>query len=100
MLSPGWFGRSWPVRKPADSTHGDSASTGQISELIRNWAELQLADDDAAMELYERLLEIVEPPLLAAALEKHHQCATAARRLGMHRTTLRKKLDRYGIDGA
>ncbi|MDG2380053.1 MAG: helix-turn-helix domain-containing protein [Pirellulaceae bacterium] len=25
----------------------------------------------------------------------HRQCAVAARRLGLHRTTLRKKLDQY-----
>jgi DNA-binding protein Fis len=38
--------------------------------------------------------------LLEAALRKHHnQCAEAARALGIHRTTLRKKLDQYGIAG-
>jgi two-component system nitrogen regulation response regulator GlnG len=49
--------------------------------------------------LFDELLAIVEPPLLDAALRKHHgQCAAAARTLGMHRTTLRKKLDQYGIE--
>ena len=44
---------------------------------------------------------MVEPPLLAAVLERHHgQCAGAARRLGLHRTTLKKKLDQYGVEAA
>jgi DNA-binding protein Fis len=48
--------------------------------------------------LYERLLQLVEPPFLRAVFEQYHgQCATAARHLGLHRTTLRKKLDQYGI---
>lgn len=65
------------------------------------WAETQLADSDQGEDLYEQLLQLVEPPLLAAALKKHRgQCAAAARQLGMHRTTLRKKLDEYGIDDA
>jgi two-component system, NtrC family, nitrogen regulation response regulator GlnG len=44
-------------------------------------------------------LEVIEPPLLEAALRRHKgQYAAAARMLGMHRTTLRKKLSQYGID--
>jgi DNA-binding protein Fis len=35
--------------------------------------------------------------LEAAAAHFHGQAATAARRLGLHRTTLRKKWDHYGI---
>jgi two-component system nitrogen regulation response regulator GlnG len=70
-----------------------------VASLVRRWAEARLADSDSASYLYERLLRLVEPPLLQAAIEKHHgQCAAAARRLGMHRTTLRKKLDQYGIE--
>ena len=41
---------------------------------------------------------IVESPLLDVALQKHKgQVATAARSLGLHRTTLRKKLEEHGI---
>jgi DNA-binding protein Fis len=42
-------------------------------------------------------VEIIEPPLLEIALQKHKgQVATAARALGLHRTTLRKKLEEHG----
>jgi two-component system nitrogen regulation response regulator GlnG len=71
----------------------------RLAGLVRRWAESELSDADGADELYDRLLRLVEPPLLTAALEAYHgQCATAARRLGLHRTTLRKKLDQYGVE--
>jgi len=48
--------------------------------------------------LYDRFLELTEPPVLRAVL---HACggnrAEAARRLGIHRATLRQKLNKYGI---
>jgi two-component system, NtrC family, nitrogen regulation response regulator GlnG len=44
------------------------------------------------------LLKIVEPPLLEAAMEHYGQCVAAARALGIHRSTLRKKLEQYGLD--
>ncbi|HLA84000.1 MAG TPA: sigma-54 dependent transcriptional regulator [Thermoguttaceae bacterium] len=71
-----------------------------LEEVVRRWAQSQLKDSPDADDLYARFLEWVEPPLLRAVVEAHHgQCATAARRLGMHRTTLRKKLDQYGGGG-
>ena len=40
----------------------------------------------------------IEPPLLETALRRHRgQCAAAARTLGIHRTTLRKKLTQHGL---
>ncbi len=69
-----------------------------IVSLIARWAEAKHADADETDDLYEQLLRLIEPPLFQAILEKHHgQCASAARRLGLHRTTLRKKIDEYGI---
>ena len=54
------------------------------------------ADPD---DLYQQLLNLVEPPLLAAVLEKHHgQRTAAARTLGLHRMTLRKKLAELGLE--
>ena len=65
---------------------------------MRQWAELQLEDPAGGEDLYDRLLKLVEPPLLQAAMEHcGGQCLAAARRLGLHRTTLRKKLDELGI---
>lgn len=84
---------------PISPTEGELQVDESVATLIRRWTEAQLADSGEAADLYEQLLGLVEPPLLAAVLEKHRgQCAAAARRLGMHRTTLRKKLDQYAIE--
>lgn len=72
-----------------------------VAQMIRQWAELQLQDPAGGEDLYERFLKFVEPPLLRAAMEHcGGQCLAAARRLGLHRTTLRKKLDDLGIGGS
>ncbi len=88
---------------PADQKAGEAGIETSLSDLVSRWASAELkraADGRAGGDLYERLLGIVEPPLLKAVLEKHHgQCANAARDLGMHRTTVRKKLDQYEISG-
>jgi two-component system nitrogen regulation response regulator GlnG len=68
-----------------------------MASLVRQWCQAQLQNPDEAGDLYERLLRLVEPPLLQAAMEHYAgQCNAAARRLGLHRTTLRKKLDQLG----
>jgi two-component system nitrogen regulation response regulator GlnG len=80
----------------------------ELRQLISAWARERLravaqpaAGVTAQPEaLYDEFLALVEPPFLEAALRKHHgQCASAARVLGIHRTTLKKKLDQYGIAG-
>jgi two-component system, NtrC family, nitrogen regulation response regulator GlnG len=69
-----------------------------IATLVRQWAESQLVDPGNVQDIHDRLLKIVEPPLLKAAMDHcQGQCVAAARRLGMHRATLRKKLDELGI---
>ena len=71
-----------------------------IAMLIRTWAQAQLEGHEEVQDLYERMLRLVEPPLLKAALQHAGgQCLAASRRLGLHRTTLRKKLDELGIGG-
>jgi len=82
---------------PVSLAEGDSeAST--IPGLIRRWAEQQYRDSQEAEDLYERLLDLVEPPLLEVALRTHHgQRMSAARSLGLHRATLRKKLQQFGV---
>jgi two-component system nitrogen regulation response regulator GlnG len=48
--------------------------------------------------LYERFLDLVEPPMLRAILEKcSGNRAAAAQSLGIHRATLRQKLRKYDI---
>lgn len=77
---------------------GSQTGDSQIARLLREWAVAQLQAGDELSDLYERMLKLVEPPILEAALNKHRgQCAAAARSLGLHRMTLRKKLDQFGI---
>jgi DNA-binding protein Fis len=69
--------------------------------LLREWAQGELLQRNTAGDLYNRLLAVVEPPLLDTVLQHHAgQCAAAARALGLHRTTLRKKLDQYQLSRA
>jgi DNA-binding NtrC family response regulator len=85
-----------------DSFVNTQTPTLDSAEAVRGalieWTQKQLNRDSESQNLYAAFLSLVEPPLLEQALKKTHgQCATAARRLGMHRTTLKKKLDEYGI---
>ncbi len=74
----------------------DPAHQEAISAFIRQWAEIQLQGGGDVQNLYEQLLKIVEPPLLRAALEHcGGQFIAAARKLGIHRTTLRKKIEEF-----
>jgi two-component system nitrogen regulation response regulator GlnG len=71
---------------------------GSVALAVRHWAERSLNDAALAGRVYDELLDVVEPPLLEAAIRRHRgQCATAARTLGIHRTTLRKKLTQHGL---
>lgn len=82
-----------PASMTAAAIQGDA-----LPALIRQWTENQL-ESESVEDLHERLLRMVEPPMLKAAMARFHgQCATAARHLGLHRTTLRKKLEQYGIE--
>jgi two-component system nitrogen regulation response regulator GlnG len=76
-------------------TQQSSNRDEQIRNLLREWTRDSM--DNPAWEgmLYEKLLELVEQPVfeeLLAALD--NQVLPAARILGLHRTTLRRKIDR------
>jgi two-component system nitrogen regulation response regulator GlnG len=115
-------GRAWPgnVRElrnavehavilarggPIEPAHLPPAATAEpreptdeetIAATVRRWAECLFESAADAEDLYARLLGLVEPPLLEVALRRHHgQRVSAARSLGLHRTTLRKKLQQY-----
>lgn len=82
---------------PAASGTTAPAQEPLIGTLIRQWAESKLQQGTDEGDLYERFLGLTEPPLLRAVLDHcHGQYAAAARRLGLHRTTLRKKLGEPG----
>ncbi|MBN2293184.1 MAG: sigma-54-dependent Fis family transcriptional regulator [Pirellulales bacterium] len=69
-----------------------------IAGLICKWTQAELQSQKPVENLYASFLNLVEPAFLETALRHHHgQCATAARQLGLHRTTLKKKLDQFGI---
>jgi two-component system nitrogen regulation response regulator GlnG len=72
---------------------GQSPVEERLAELVRGWAERQLAEGKFDGRLHEELLAIIEQPLFEAALARHHgQYSAAARALGIHRTTLKKKV--------
>jgi two-component system nitrogen regulation response regulator GlnG len=86
---------SMAIVSPAEGT---SLVDDQAVAAVRRWAERNLDDQALAGRVYEQLLQVIEPPLLITALERHRgQYASAARTLGIHRTTLRKKLVQHGI---
>ena len=83
---------------PASAVTSMNAEDG-LKQLVAAWAKSQLPEASGGAELYQRLLLLIEPPLFQAAVEHHRgQVATASRVLGLHRTTLKKKLDEYGIE--
>lgn len=76
----------------------ETALLERLSQLVYEWAADALNDPSRSISAHEELMRAIEPPLLRAALEKHGgNCAAAARDLNLHRVTLRKKLDQYGL---
>lgn len=90
-----------PEHLPQEAALSETApptDDSAISHLIESWVERTSTSAKATGQLYEQFLSVVEPPLLSAILERHQgQCASAARALGIHRTTLRKKLIEHGL---
>ncbi len=84
-----------PPTPPSITT--DAVHEEAMAQMVRQWTELQLQTSPAAVNLHERLLAIVEPPLLETVLQHHGgQRLAAAQQLGLHRATLRKKLEERG----
>lgn len=85
-----------------DSPAAPKPITQDIQEKAIRWAREQVEQsthDVDAPALYDRYLELVEPPLLRVVLEHcKGNRAAAAQLLGIHRATLRQRLRGYGID--
>jgi two-component system nitrogen regulation response regulator GlnG len=82
----------------ATPVEGEDRDEGLVT-AVRRWAEHIVDSKEQSGAIYDRLLEVVEPPLFAEAMKRNKaQFATAARALGIHRTTLRKKLADHGLD--
>jgi DNA-binding NtrC family response regulator len=81
---------------------GETPDVREINERIARWTTQQTrkdATEPVEAPLYERFLELVEPPLLRALLEQSRgNRAVAAEKLGIHRATLRQKLRKYDIE--
>lgn len=67
-----------------------------VKQTVSRYLE-QLNGHDV-LDLYEMVLSEVEKPLLQAALEHSgHNQSKAAKMLGLSRSTLRKKMEIYGL---
>lgn len=85
----------------AESGDGPGPEETNFSQAVAKITKQLLADPNSSGTVYERFLEQVEPPLLSTVMHRCGQrCAPAARLLGLHRTTLKKKLVQYGIEEA
>ena len=88
-----------PPPLPAFQTGGNqSTAEGRLKEAVTELAQSLLKNPELNGDVYDKFLQAVEKPLLATALSQSgNQCAPAARVLGLHRTTLKRKLDQHGI---
>ncbi|MFP5344123.1 MAG: DNA-binding transcriptional regulator Fis [Gammaproteobacteria bacterium] len=68
-----------------------------VQQALENY--LDDMDGHAPAELYQMVLNEVEPPLLQTVLRyTRGNQSKAAQILGLNRSTLRKKLSQYGLD--
>ena len=71
-----------------------SSGATSVPSAVRAWAEERLAANADFGLLYEKLLAEIEPALFEAVLQQTlGNRAAAADLLGIHRATLRKKLN-------
>ena len=65
----------------------------ELRTAVRNWATTKLAEEGISGSMYEQFLQEAEPALFDRVLESTLQNrAAAAEILGIHRATLRKKM--------
>ena len=74
----------------------------QFSDWLADWTRSEIqapSHSGPETSLYERVLDLVEPPVLKTVLLLcQNNRAAAAEVLGIHRATLRQKLRKYGIE--
>lgn len=89
-----------PVRfQTADkSKDSQEASTTEMARLVRQWVNEQLQKPHSTAPLHDHLLQHIEPALFQEVLRATQgNVSVAAQILGIHRTTLRRKMDQYGL---
>ena len=101
LLGAAEFVRS--ISRVTTTTPTPAPADREIQVRLAAWARQEVQDSRASPDeakLYERFLELAEPPILRTALERcRHNRAAAAQILGIHRATLRQKLRKYDIEG-
>lgn len=92
-----------PVEQPTMELDGLSAlvSTTPLAVASNQRANELLDNPEASGMIYETFLKEAEAPLLSSAMQRFsNECAPAARALGLHRTTLKKKLKQHRLDSS
>jgi two-component system nitrogen regulation response regulator GlnG len=88
----GWIGVEH-LPPPMDDRASQAGGRG-LDDALRDWARQQLAAGTHHGQLYQWFLSHAEPPLFDVVLEQTAgNRAAAAELLGIHRATLRKKLN-------
>ena len=85
-----------------DDTTGPTTAIGnagnletEIQERVAEWTRRNWQEMNSG-ELYDSLLDVIDRAILPTAFElSENQYSAAARKLGIHRTTLKKKLDDF-----
>lgn len=89
------------IANTADSIDPKAPSPGleeKLRDLVSEWTR-QNWNENSIESLYESLISVIDPAILPIAFElSEKQYSAAARRLGIHRTTLKKKLDEIVSD--
>lgn len=84
-------------KSASSSDAGELDLEGQLADLVRRWTQGKLEQGDS-VELYSELLKQIEPPIFQTLLDHNKgQYQASAKQLGLHRTTLKKKLDQHRI---
>ena len=81
-----------PLMLPFVADDESTSKKGDLVGAIRRWVEERLAAGETASQVNAELLSMVEQPLIQGVLKRHQgNFSAAAKDLGVHRTTLRKK---------
>lgn len=96
-----------PVQHFQSKENSQPALPARINQLLRTWTELQLrqlqenhaSSSEKNHDLYDEFLRLLEPEFLSTVMRHFdNQYVAAAKALGIHRTTLKKKMTDHGID--
>ncbi|MBX9655704.1 sigma-54 dependent transcriptional regulator [bacterium] len=74
-----------------------AGDAGHLDASIESWLDDYLTQNSVANDVHARLLDRVERILFEEVLHRHQgNFASAARQLGLHRVTLKRKMDEFG----